>query len=276
MVVRPAEVGDRAKIFAFLQEVWDGKDYLPTVWDDWAADPAGHLVVAELEGQPIGTGRIANLGWGEYWLEGFRVAAPYRRNGVAGRIQQHLLSFWDGQGGGSVGYLTHRDQLAVHRLAKSAGFNEKFRVHMLRWASVDGEHDFQPCEDIEWAVHKLSAGSIANALDGRMEFDWTFPRILSERVAKLENVYAWKGDRAVVVLNRDDWDGRPIAALACTSMPSDDSKEFFHDLGRLCSMLDLDGGRWFAPLDWLERLDFDNAGLDLVEDLEMVCYMKHR
>jgi hypothetical protein len=276
LIIRQAEPDDRSRIFAFLQEVWDGEDYLPSVWDDWVVDPAGQLVVAELDGEPIATARIVNLGHGEFWLEGLRVAKPYRMRGVAGQIKRYLLNYWEDHAGRSIGYLTHRDQLAVHKLAQAIGFSETFHVQMVRWDSAVGRHEFQPCEDLDWAAHKFTAWSQANGLEGRMELDWSYPKILVERIGKMGSVYAWRGDRAVVGLTRDVWNEQRVGVVACLCVELADCDEFFLDLARLCSMLELAGGRWFAPLKWLRLHDAANAGLQFVEDLEMVCYMKYR
>lgn len=276
LILRPADPDDRSRIFAFLQEVWDGEDYLPSVWDDWVADPSGQLVVAELDGEPIATARIVNLGCGEFWLEGLRVAEPYRMRGVASQIKRYLLNYWEDHAGRSIGYLTHRDQLAVHKLAESTGFSETFHVQMVRWDSALGRHEFQPCEDLKWAAQKFSAWSEANGLDDRMELDWSYPKILEERLGEFGSVYAWRGDRAVVSLTRDVWNEQHLGVVACLCVKLADCDEFFHDLARLCSMLELAGGRWFAPLKWPGPRDAARAGLRIVEDLEMVCYMKYR
>lgn len=277
--IRPAHTSDTSHVFAFLQEVWEGEDYVPSVWDEWLRDPAGYLVVAEIEGEPIATGRITNLEWGEYWLEGLRVAVSHRRLGVASRLQDHLLEYWDRAGGESVGYLTHRDQTTVHHLAAKAGFRDQFQVQMVRWNAQTGEHDFEPCKHLAPTVTQLTGWSEMNGLDGRMEVDWTYPRILPARLQAYQDkcrIWTWRGDRACVVLDRDSEAEGDSAALICLSVKAADIQYFVMDLMRLCSMLELTGGRWFVPLQFVPHLS--NLGLDLefVNNLEMTAYIRHR
>jgi GNAT superfamily N-acetyltransferase len=276
VLVRSATPADTPKVLAFLEDIWEGGDYLPSVWHEWLQDPLGRLVVAELEGEPIGTGRLANLGWGEYWLEGLRVATGYRRNGVAARIQEHLLAFWEAQAGSSIGYLTHRDQTAVHKLAQTGGFDERFRVRMMRWDAAEGEHSFKLYDNLSWASEALMAWSHFNNLDGRMELGWTYPKIIPQRLNRLGDVFTWRDRKALVALDRDDSEGEQVAVVACVQFEVQDFPEFFVDLRRLCSMLELAGGRWFAPSPLVESLKEGIEDGHLMEDLEMVCYLKSK
>jgi GNAT superfamily N-acetyltransferase len=274
LILRPAQPSDTRKVLAFLEDVWEGGDYLPSVWDEWLEDPSGQVIVAELAGEPIGTGRIVDLGWGEFWLEGLRVAKDNRGMGVASRIQEHVLSIWEKRLGSTIGYLTHRDQTAMHKLARRGGFRERFRVQMIRWGSAEGEHDFEICEDLSLTSDNLHAWSLENGLDGRMEVAWTYPKIIPERVRGFERIYSWRHGRAFVVLNIDEWDDQEIAALICAQFEAEDLRELFLDLGRLCSMLGAVGGRWFAPSSLNAAFDRAGVGVELVKDLEMVCYMR--
>jgi GNAT superfamily N-acetyltransferase len=276
LIIRPAEPGDREKVFLFLEEVWEGEDYLPLVWDDWLADSKGQLVVAELNGEPIGTGRIADLGWGEYWLEGLRVSSAHRGRGVAGQIQEYLLEFWERSHGKSIGYLTHKDTVAVHRLARKAGFKACFSVGMVRWGAVEGAHDFEPCEDRSLASKRLLSWSQAHGLHGRMETRWAYPKISLERLLRHDLIYCWRQDRGLAVLEHDEEDGVVTVALASVSLSREDVDAFLIDLARLCSMLGVESGRWFAPHQWLETIRNSQAGMRVVDDIEMICYMKER
>ena len=275
VIIRVAEPRDTQQVFAFLEDVWEGGDYVPSVWDKWLADPNGRLVVAALDGQPIGIGRIVDLGWGEYWLEGLRVAKPFRGKGVAGLIQGQLLSVWVSSDSRSIGYLTHRDQEAVHSLARHENFDEIFRVQMVRWGPEEGRHNFIPCEDLAWAADRLGGWASEHALDGRMELEWAYPQIRPERLEGSKHLYKWK-ERAVVLLNTDDWEDARTAVLSAVCVDEGDLTDFFVDLGRLCSMLELDGGRWFAPAGLMSLVEENGSNIRLEDDLEMVCYLKQR
>lgn len=65
------------------RDVWDGNDYLPEVFDDWAADPGATFQAAEVDGVVIGVQRLRPIARGVMFYEGLRVADSHRRQGVA-------------------------------------------------------------------------------------------------------------------------------------------------------------------------------------------------
>jgi len=102
--IRPAETSDKAAILAFCQHTWkDEADYIPAVWDLWTADPSGHILVAALNGQPVGMTRLVQLSATEGWWEGLRVDRTYRRQGIGSQLTQAALEM-----GHSLGLTTLR------------------------------------------------------------------------------------------------------------------------------------------------------------------------
>ncbi len=81
--VRRARIADRAAIAAFTQQTFSWGDYVSYVWNKWVRDRDGKLIVAEADGQVIGSLHIAFCGNREAWFEGMRVHPDYRRRGVA-------------------------------------------------------------------------------------------------------------------------------------------------------------------------------------------------
>lgn len=78
--MRPA---DRDRILAMLADVWDGHDYIPRVFEEWARDPGAWFQAAEVEGEVAGIQRLRPIGPSIVWYEGLRVATPHRRGGLA-------------------------------------------------------------------------------------------------------------------------------------------------------------------------------------------------
>ncbi|MEW6216856.1 MAG: GNAT family N-acetyltransferase, partial [Candidatus Bipolaricaulota bacterium] len=60
---------------------------MPLVLDGWLTE--GGLVVAELNGDLAGFGKLTLLSPGEVWLEGLRVDPTHRGKGVAKALAQH-------------------------------------------------------------------------------------------------------------------------------------------------------------------------------------------
>lgn len=81
--IRPVSPHDKAAILAFCQHSFeDESDYIQYVWDIWVAEPAGHILVAELDDCPVGMTRLVEFSKTEGWWEGLRVDRDYRKRGI--------------------------------------------------------------------------------------------------------------------------------------------------------------------------------------------------
>ncbi len=89
--IRSARPEDRDPIVAFSRETWSWGDYIPNVWDEWLQDPAGRILVATLDGQPVGMVYVRMLTANDAWLQGLRVAPQFRRQGIAGELNQAVF-----------------------------------------------------------------------------------------------------------------------------------------------------------------------------------------
>ncbi len=89
--VTPARESDRDAVFAFTANTFDDGDYIPHVWSDWLADPAGALLVARSAGAAVGLAHVAMVSPTEAWLEGMRVAPDFRRQGIGGILTSRAL-----------------------------------------------------------------------------------------------------------------------------------------------------------------------------------------
>jgi GNAT superfamily N-acetyltransferase len=67
-------------------DVWDGHDYLPSVFDAWVTDPGATFQAAEVEGEVAGFQRLRPLSREIIQYEGLRVGARFRRQGLARRM----------------------------------------------------------------------------------------------------------------------------------------------------------------------------------------------
>lgn len=89
--IRAARPEDRASILAFSSETWAWGDYISYVWDEWLHDPAGRVLVATLDEQPVGMVCVRMLTASDAWLQGLRVAPQFRRQGIAGELNQAVF-----------------------------------------------------------------------------------------------------------------------------------------------------------------------------------------
>jgi len=91
--IREATSSDKGPILEFCKNTWPGGDYISYVWDDWLKDPKGQLVVATLDGKPVGCAHAYFQARQVAWLEGVRVSAAYRGIGIAGKLNKALTNY---------------------------------------------------------------------------------------------------------------------------------------------------------------------------------------
>lgn len=183
--IRPARAADKAAVASICAQTWEG-DYVPEVWDEWLADSHGQFVVAEAEGRAVGLGKLTRLAAGEWWLEGLRVDPDWRRQGIAGRIQAHVLAAARRLGGGVLRYGTHSANEAVHRISDRLGF---------RRAGVYQLHGATPLpaaapslrqlawKDLEAAWALVEGSERRRAAGGLYEVAWKWMGLTRERLS---------------------------------------------------------------------------------------------
>lgn len=122
---RPGRVADLPQVREVCQDVWNGNDYLPWVWEEWLSKPNYHIFVLEKEGQLVALygltvqiGKLHRVGW----IRGVRVATAYKRQGLAALIIEHALAESKARGLDRVRYATGEANKPMHKLADRYGF----------------------------------------------------------------------------------------------------------------------------------------------------------
>jgi hypothetical protein len=155
IAVRRARAEDKAAVLSFATRTWDGRDYIPDVWDRWLAASDGVLLVATAggmdptdaegapleSGRPIAVARLVMLSAYEAWLEGIRVDPRVRGMSVATDFQVAELRWAAAQGAQVVRYATGQDNEGSHRLGARHGLS---LLGQWRWYGVDDEDEEIP------------------------------------------------------------------------------------------------------------------------------------
>jgi len=102
--IREARASDKDAALRFSQTTPDHQDYIVNVWDSWLADPDGRIFVATSGNIPVGMLHIEIVKKGEAWLEGARVAAEFRRRGIASSLNSACFE-WALERGATVARL---------------------------------------------------------------------------------------------------------------------------------------------------------------------------
>ncbi len=215
LVVRPMRREDRPAVEAIAAQVWGGEDYIPYVFDEWLADPAGVFCAATLHGVLIGLSRLAHMGGDQWWMEGLRVDPAYRGLGVGRALHNFMLGRALEHAPGQVRLSTASDNLAVQKLARDTGFRR-----VAAFEPYGAEAD--PGQDTRWLVRlgpehagaawaRLTTLPHIRAAELTLEESWRFlpltPDLLKERLAAGQ-VYAWRANEdssspiGLVILNK--------------------------------------------------------------------------
>lgn len=102
LVCRPALPKDTPDVIELTRTIWEGEDYVPSVWPTWLADPCGLLAVGEYGPRVVGLVKLTCLGQGEWWLEGLRVHPAYEGRGFASHLHDYVLDYWIRNGASSA------------------------------------------------------------------------------------------------------------------------------------------------------------------------------
>ena len=83
IALRKAVATDKERIADISSQIWEGDDYVASVFDDWLADKSGEVIVVLLDGKLIGFARRTYLLPGYAWFEGIRTDPAYHNTGAA-------------------------------------------------------------------------------------------------------------------------------------------------------------------------------------------------
>jgi GNAT superfamily N-acetyltransferase len=276
ILCRPAQPADTKTVQSFLPGIWNGEDYVPQVWDAWLRSREGSLVVAEYAGQTAGLGRLRDLGWGEWWMEGLRVDPQFQGLGIASRLHEYLLERWYESSGSVVRLATHARRQAVRHLCQRTGFQEIARLGCLLAAPQSSDHSFVRGMKVSLPSGQAQQQRVLSATRGQilMDLNWAWAALREERIRErsASSLWTWRGGTGWVVLLQDPDEGGEDLLLQACSIPEGQRYEFFSELRGLASQLGCSGLRVFVPFELAHEEFWTAAGWSRDEDEELLLF----
>lgn len=94
IILRVLKHEDYEDVKEICKDIWDGTDYLPSLFHGWVDAPQGCFMgaVDTDTGKVIGTSKYSVLGDGSGWLEGMRVHKDYRGRKLAKLLTESVLT----------------------------------------------------------------------------------------------------------------------------------------------------------------------------------------
>jgi GNAT superfamily N-acetyltransferase len=136
LLIRPVRPADRERVMEITRDIWDGRDYVPRVFDRWVADAGASFEAAEVDGELVAVQRLRPYAPGLVWYEGLRVASTHRRQGVARSMLDSAIAEFREQGFREMRLATVNEPAI--RLFESAGFKRLVEVRWWRAPRVEG------------------------------------------------------------------------------------------------------------------------------------------
>ena len=123
MKIRKLRPSDRDDVMEISRHVWEGHDYLPSVFESWLNDENSHFYGVEQDGRVVAVANLRLLEGGRTgWMEGLRVHPDYRGKGYANEMTRFLVRKAEDFGIERLRYTTGDNNAASLKLASMAGF----------------------------------------------------------------------------------------------------------------------------------------------------------
>jgi GNAT superfamily N-acetyltransferase len=250
VVCRPALPLDTPYILDFTRFIWEGHDYVPSVWEAWLANTDGLLAVAEYEGRAVGMARVVRLTRDQWWMEGFRVDPRYQGMKIGSHIHEYIDRWWLEHGNGTVRLMTSAKRVQVHHLCARLGYEKIGEVMALGAEAQMGEATFRSCDaaEIPLVLERLRSAPVAAQTHGLLDLGWKFVTPCEEVLRPLAlqaGVLEWQGGEGYLVV----WEESEDAALTLGLVACD--WEALPELLRASSALAAASGlqrvAWLAP-----------------------------
>jgi N-acetylglutamate synthase-like GNAT family acetyltransferase len=91
--IRLANKYDKDKILDICKRIWDGKDYIPRILDEWLLQKKSWLFVVEYDNKITHFSRLRLQSNNDGWIEGLRGDPDYKGKGLAKILIENMINF---------------------------------------------------------------------------------------------------------------------------------------------------------------------------------------
>jgi hypothetical protein len=142
--------------------IWDGFDYLPTVFDAWVSDREGEFAAVLVGDRLVGCGKLTFLTPADAWLEGLRKDPRVTEKGLAESVARHFLGLLADRGGlASVRFSTYVKNAASVGPNERLGFTLRTSLSLKAWegtreqlTALDPRLQPKPSEAVETVTNQ--------------------------------------------------------------------------------------------------------------------------
>ena len=259
IVCRPALPKDTPDVMELTSTIWEGEDYVPYVWSEWLADLEGLLAVAEYSGRVVGLSKLTRLGPAEWWLEGLRVHPDFEGRGIASRLHEYLLDYWQRTGSGVIRLGTASFRKPVQHLCERTGFSKVAEYSIYSAPVLHGSDsnttatNFTPLniDEAQAAVDLALQSPALSLVNGLMDTGWQWAtpaaHYLHDAVSKRQ-AWWWHKPRGLLVARSDEEKGIKTAVIQLIVCPIAEMAQCLQDFRQMAGAMENDRAGWLAGL----------------------------
>jgi GNAT superfamily N-acetyltransferase len=288
LVCRPSLPADTADVLAFTRRIWDGRDYIHLVWDEWLADPRGILISAQYGADIVGIAKVSPVFPGQWWLHGLRVDPDYQGRKVASRLHDYADAWWLKNGDGVIRLLTSTQRVQVHRLCERTGYARVGEIITYRRSAgsiaqdasaAASRNQFRPASAEELTSALQFARDHLPWIGGLADTGWRFVRpdedVLGEIISQGHLRWWRDGDGLLATWDGDDDDGPVLGiAFAAVRQPSM-LTELLRAAAGLVDLSAVNGMFWLAPTEAPVQSALQQAGFETDQDSGVLFEKPH-
>ena len=285
---RPAQQSDTPAVLELCAHIWDGHDYVPEVWQEWLADSAGRLYVAEYQGRVVGLAKLSRLSEQDWWLQGLRVHPEFEGRGVASQLHEALMRAWEQIGNGTARLATASYRYPVQHLAERLGFCKvgEFTAFaapaILQESPVDSGVEpiftrLQP-EEVDAAFATIVDSESLRSNYEHIDMAWELVPLRAEylrRFSEEASAWWWREGRGVLATYQEaDERGAPSLLAKFVACRLADLSACLLDFRRLAANQGLVKATWMAALNPELRPHLQAAGFERDWEHAMLLFEK--
>jgi GNAT superfamily N-acetyltransferase len=228
IVCRPSLPADSGDVLAFTERIWEGRDYIHLVWDEWLADPKGILVSAQFGRGVVGIAKVTSVFPGQWWLHGLRVDPEYQGLKIGSRLHEYANDWWLENGDGTIRLLTSTKRVQVHHLCERTGYSRVGEIITYRRLLDGGESKGGAGKQPAGVFAMVGSAEVPEALafvkkhlsqvGGMIDTGWRFVApdelSLADR-QEAAHLHWWRGRDGLMATWEGDDDDGPVLGIGC-------------------------------------------------------------
>lgn len=208
--IRDIRRSDETRIREISKDVWEGHDYVPDVFSEWAEDNAGVFIGIEVQDRLAGIARLSRFSDQVGWCEGLRVAEEFRGLKLAHILTEEIIKRARRKGLTLLNLSTHvKNEESIHIIEKY-GFKLDGRFEILRF-KFEEKDPSPPVPDIAPVTDKDRASSVIlhpsglARWNGYISYGWVFKSLDLEELSRHieQRLVFIHGDKNGIILTED-------------------------------------------------------------------------